>query len=59
MAEIYIRVKMDAAERFSHDRIAYTNAKSEFVERVIRLARAMNLVRTTGQPFLNLKDRRR
>ena len=39
-ADAYACMKTSAAERFFNDRIAYTNAKSEFVEQVIGLARA-------------------
>jgi GrpB-like predicted nucleotidyltransferase (UPF0157 family) len=39
-AEKYHRLKTDLASRHRHDREAYTSAKDEFVEAIVRLARA-------------------
>lgn len=38
LAESYARLKLELAERFMHDREAYTDAKSEFVSSVLALA---------------------
>jgi GrpB-like predicted nucleotidyltransferase (UPF0157 family) len=38
-AERYLRLKLDLASRYRHDREGYTNAKDAFVEVIVRLAR--------------------
>ena len=38
VAEAYARLKYEASERFREDRVAYTNAKTDFIAEVVRLA---------------------
>src|SRR5215216_6643224 len=38
VAEGYARLKYEASDRFREDRVAYTDAKTEFIAEVVRLA---------------------
>ena len=45
IADEYGRLKLALQKKYEHDRDGYTNAKTDFIKRVVKLARAENLTK--------------
>jgi GrpB-like predicted nucleotidyltransferase (UPF0157 family) len=53
IVEEYGRLKITLKQQYEHDREAYTNAKTDFIKRITKLARAETQKNATNTPDLD------